>query len=990
MKLKDFNFSKQINIYLSVIFIVVLTLVISSLFYMFSLWDSTSLLYNHPFAVRKAVGEIKVDVLLIHRDMRQLPFAENQQEIDKILNDIDAYEVDLNQKMDILYDQYLGPKSDLEEASVSLNQWETIRAETVRLLRLGQIEEVENRVKTGGVGGAQADKVLNNLKIIGDFASNKADELFLVAQEHKNQIIGQMIILCITIFIVLTAVGYLLREGILPPLKKLTSAAEDVRLGKLDTRIQHESPNELGMLSKAFNEMSETIQREMEYKENAAIISSVMFKNVNLRPFCQELLKNLLEMTASQISSIYFLNDANGHFERYESIGMNHNSPSSFSSTEKEGEFGVALATKKVQHISDIPSDVEVVFSTIIGDLKVKEIITIPIVNGADVVSVISLASIKGYTANSVRLINGVVNEITASLIAVLSSQRIIEFSQKLQSTNVELEQQTKELGMQANELTEQNAELEMQKRQLDEASRLKTNFLSNMSHELRTPLNSVIALSGVLSRRLSNKIPEEEFSYLEIIERNGRNLLTMINDILDISRIEAGREEIEPTEFDINHVIADLISMIQPQAQQQNTELIHKTKESEIIIKSDANKLRHVLQNIIANAVKFTLEGTVEVSVSQSEDKIEITVKDTGIGISKEHLPYIFDEFRQADGSTSRRFGGTGLGLAISKKYANLLGGTITVKSELDVGSEFILTLPQQYSVENRIDEQFETNDRNSEINRSIRQADYDLAEKTILLVEDNESAIIQIKDLIEDIGCHIKIAHNAIEAFAIIDQVIPDAIVLDLMMPDIDGFKVLEILRNAEPTACTPVLILTAKHITKEELKNLKRNNIHQLIQKGDIKRLELQQAIADMLRPHEVKEEQLLKKPQLIEGKPVVLVIEDNVDNMTTVRALLNGHYTVLEAVNAHDGIEMAIQYLPNLVLMDIALPDINGIEAFRKIRKMPQLHHIPIIALTASVMKHDRETILAHGFDAFIAKPIIANEFFVVINEVLYGK
>ncbi|SHE34412.1 response regulator [Alkalibacter saccharofermentans] len=990
MKFKNLSISKQINVSLGAVFIIAMIIVSGSLYYIDSIWNNTADLYNHPLTIRRAVGDIKENVLLIHRDMRQLPFEQDPQEIEKLKNNIDIYEAGINRQMDILYNRYLGPQSNIDEVSDALAQWETIRKETIRLLHAGQVEEVENRVKASGIGGFQADKVVNQLTQFSDTATIQADDFFRTAQEQRNQVIRQMLLVCIGMLLLLIGLGYFLRNGILPPLTALISATNAMRQGKLDTRIQYQSPNELGELSRAFDEMAETIQKEIEYKENAALISSVMFNNSNLRTFCQELLKKLLELTSSQISAIYFLNDSNGHFERYESIGVKHNSLSSFSSTAKEGEFGAVLASKKVQHVTDIPSDAEVVFSTVSGDYKAKGIITIPIVNGADVVSVISLASIKGYSADSVRLINGLVNEITASLTAVLSSQRILEFSQKLQSTNSELEQQTKELGMQANELTEQNAELEMQKRQLDEASRLKTIFLSNMSHELRTPLNSVIALSGVLSRRLIGKIPEEEFSYLEIIERNGKNLLTLINDILDISRIEAGREEIEITEFNASHAIAEVVSMIQPQAQQQDTELLYESKESEIIINSDVNKFRHVLQNIVANAIKFTVEGIVEIFVSQRENSIEIIVKDTGIGIPKEHLPYIFDEFRQADGSTSRRFGGTGLGLSISKKYANLLGGTITVKSEPDVGSEFTLKLPIRYSIENQIKEQIKTDNRNLETNRSVRQIDCDLTEKTILLVEDNESAIIQIKDLIEDIGCKIQIAHDAIEAFAIIDQAIPDAMILDLMMPDVDGFKILEILRNAEPTAHIPVLILTAKHITKDELKHLKRNNIHQLIQKGHIKRLELQQAVANMLRPYEVKEDQLSKKSPLIEGKQVVLVVEDNPDNMTTVKALLEDHHTVLEAVNAHEGIEMAKQYLPNLVLMDIALPDINGIEAFKKIRKMPQLQHIPVIALTASVMKHDRETILSHGFDAFIAKPIIANEFFIVINEVLYGK
>jgi HAMP domain-containing protein len=514
MKLENYRISKQINIYLGAIFLIVLILVISSFINVDELWSSTSDLYNHPLIVRRAVGDLKVDVLLIHRDMRQLPFEENQEEIEKILRDIDAREADIEHKLDILYDRYLGPQSDIDNASIALMQWETIRNETVRLYREGQIEEVQDRVKSGGVGGAQADKVMSHLIQISDFAAGKADELFQDAQEQRNQIIGQLISISIGILVLLIGIGFYMRKGILPPLVKLTDAAEAINQGNYNTRIQNEASNEFGELSRTFNKMSETIRREMSFKENALLISSVMFKHNSLRLFSQELLRNLLELTDSQISAIYLLNEASGKFECYDSIGAKHNSLNSFSSSAKEGEFGAVLASKKVQHLAEIPENAHVIFSTVSGEYKVKEIITIPILNGTDVVSVISLASIKNYSEDSVQLMKGLVNEITASLNSVLSSQRVFEFSQKLQSTNAELEQQTRELGMQADELTEQNTELEMQKKQLDEASRLKTNFLSNMSHELRTPLNSVIALSGVLSRRLADKIPEEENSY--------------------------------------------------------------------------------------------------------------------------------------------------------------------------------------------------------------------------------------------------------------------------------------------------------------------------------------------------------------------------------------------------------------------------------------------------------------------------------------------
>ncbi len=989
MKLKNLKISKQINIWLGSIFLIVTILALTSVFFMNALWENTSNLYRHPLTVRRAVGEIEADVLRIHNNMLQLVLGNDQQRTDEYINEIDAYEVEINRQLDVLYDRFLGPKDDINELVVTLSQWKTIRAETVRLFRMGQITEAQERVNSAGIGGIHAEKIKDELNDISDFAIIKGDEFHQTALEQRNANMMQLSALIFGVFLLLSSISYLLRKGILPPLNELTTTTEAFQQGKHDARIQYDSTDEIGLLSKAFNTMATTIETEIDYRDSVISLSSIMTNQDSLRLFCQELLKGLMLESNSQMGAVYFKNEQNQFFEPYESAGFKHDQLCSFSASAKEGEFGTALVTETVQHLTDIPSDSQIIFSTVSGDYQAKEIMTIPVKNGDEIISIISLASIKSYAPGSVRLIKGIQNEITARLNAILANNKIHEFSQRLQSTNAELQQQAKELEMQTDELTEQNAELEMQKIQLDDASRLKTTFLSSMSHELRTPLNSVIALSGVLSRKLVNQIPKEEYSYLEIIERNGENLLKLINNILDISRIEAGYEEVDINRFNANHAIDEVIAMIQPHAQQQNIKLLHESEDT-IIISSDVDMFRHIMQNLISNAVKFTEKGQVTVSSRQNENNIIVKVIDTGIGISKEHLPYIFDEFRQADGSTSRRYGGAGLGLAIAKKYSYLLGGTISVKSTLSIGSEFTLTLPLQYTSENAMKEQEITDGHEVEVKRLLVPGDYEFSEKSILLVEDNESAIIQIGDLVEDMGFQLKIARDAGEAFTIIDQMIPDAMILDLLMPGVDGFRVLETLRNAEQTAHIPVLILTAKHITKDELKFLKRNNIHQLIQKGDVKRVELQKAIKNMLYLEKIKNEELPKKNQTIEGKPVVLVVEDNPDNMITVKALLKDHYTVLEAVNAHECFEMALKCIPNLILMDIALPDISGIEAFQQIRTMTQLQDIPVIAMTASAMTHDREAILSYGFDAYIAKPIIAKEFFKVIQEVLYGK
>ncbi len=564
------------------------------------------------------------------------------------------------------------------------------------------------------------------------------------------------------------------------------------------------------------------------------------------------------------------------------------------------------------------------------------------------------------------------------------------EFSEKLELQNHELDAQKSELSAQSNELTEQNAELIMQKNQLNEASRLKTNFLSNMSHELRTPLNSVIALSSVLNRRLAKVIPDEEYSYLEVIERNGKHLLALINDILDISRIEAGHEEIEISKFDIINLVKEVVSMIDPQARQKNVSLILKENEDHVFLLSDDSKCRHILQNLIGNAVKFTEKGTVEISIIKTNQDVSIHVTDSGIGISDEHIQHIFDEFRQADGSTSRKFGGTGLGLAIAKKYASLLGGTITVTSTPGAGSQFTLNLPQQYFEEKYIDSEPLLHP----IENNFKMSDYPVhgnySGKTILLVEDSQPAIVQIRDILEDLGYKLIIAHDGGQALEIMKNIIPDAMILDLMMPDVDGFEVLRVIREPDHSAALmPVLILTAKHISKEELKFLKGNNIHQYIRKGDVKRTELIQAVASMV----IKSENETKKQftqQKFDDRPVILVVEDNPDNMLTVKAILNKNFSIVEATDGIEGVEKAKICNPNLILMDIALPGIDGIEAFKAIRKEMKLENVPVIALTASAMITDRESILANGFDGYIAKPIDVIQFLKTINEVLYGK
>lgn len=988
MILNNLKIGLQLRISLGLILVLVIILSAMAWRQTEELWEETKGIYEHPLAVRNAIGKVNADVLIMHHGEMELCFAADAEERQSILQKIDTSEADARQQFDVLYDRYLGPRGDIDEITVAFVEWKSIREETLRLLLAGNVTEAVNRNKPTGVSGSQLKKVLGHIEDLSVFAKNRGDKFYSDAQRHKHEMAVELTLVFAAVFFASWGIFFLLLKGIKDPLKDLSAITEQYRQGRLDVRSSYSCDNEFGQLSASFNALAASIEGEFAIKENTARLAAVMLREESLRPFCREMLKSLMEATGSQVGAVYLLNEQNSAFEHFESMGLTTGSHrAAFSALENEGEFGLALATRKIQRITDIPTDTHLTFPTVCGEAIPREIITIPILTNENVVAVLSLASVRNYSALAVRLINDVWNLVTARMNGVLVFQQIRAFSEKLEFQNRELEAQKKELALQTDELTEQNAELEMQKKQLDEASRLKSAFLSNMSHELRTPLNSVIALSGVLNRRLAKTIPEEEYSYLEVIERNGQHLLSLINDILDLSRIESGREEINVCHFSLQELVAEIVGMIEPQSREKDIALENSVPAELPLLTSDRSQCRHILQNLIGNAVKFTEEGTVEISARQSGSELHIIVSDTGIGIPADKLPIIFDEFRQADDSTSRKYGGTGLGLAIAKKCAGLLQGSISVESKLDSGSTFTLKLPIALDAPHAVGVE-----RYTGMGGASAQAEYPNGSgKNILLVEDSEPAIIQITDILTQHGYSIRVAHNGKEALAEIAKNVPDAMILDLMMPEVDGFQVLKTVRGGEGSRILPTLILTAKHVTRDELDFLKGNHIHQLIQKGNISKNELLAAVGRMVAP---RMEKPLPPPRkltrkAITGKPVILVVEDNPDNKKTFRALLQDTCTLLEAADGQEAIELARLHKPDLIMMDMALPVMDGFAALDAIRQDEAISHTPVMAVTASAMKGNREEILSHGFDAYIAKPIDADLFYKTLRETLNG-
>ncbi len=993
MKISNISIANQLQITFGIILAGVGVLALVAWFHAVNIWESTQSMYEHPLETRIALREITSNVLNMRVKIRDFLLIEDTSLQNTMLNELAVNQLNVYEQIQKLELCYLGPPDELVQLKKEFAYWISIRTESVRLARTGNHEEARQRHLPGGIAPVQADKVLSIIQKISDFALLKGDEFYVSAQEHKDSLQTRLLWVIFFVVVVSMLVLYALARGINKPLKEIISVTQTYRKGKFNLRSNYSSRNEFGLLSDSINNLAETVEKEMSLSEQTVALSAIMLSEREAHAFSRSLLKNLLAISGGQMGAFYLLNEEKDEFEHFECIGMNAEACKPFSASRLEGEFGLSLADKTINHISRIDEKSRFSFKAVAGSFIPSEIITVPILSGDKVIAMISLAKLSEFNDQSIRLIQNIHNTMCARVEGVMVFHKLVEFSHLLEEKNKtleiqrlelaqksatlteannELEAQKQELSVQASELTKQNIELEIQKKQLGEVNKLKTSFLSNMSHELRTPLNSVIALSGVLNRRLSGKVPEEEYGYLDVIERNGKHLLALINDILDPSRIESGRQEIEILEFRPADLINEVVEMIHPQAVAKNIKLEVTPFSGIPAMHSDYGKCVHILQNLIANAVKFTDEGGVTINAELKNNDLIINVKDTGIGIAEKHLQEIFDEFRQADESHSRRKGGTGLGLAIAKKYAELLGGHIRVESTLGKGSEFSLVLPirftQSIEIHDGINPSFGRK-LSSEIpkrKKPMRKG------KTILLVEDSEAIVVQMKDFLETEGFQLMIARNGQEALDLIKEHQPDGMILDLMMPKVDGFEVLRHIRAEKQTEKLPVIILTAKIINKEELAFLQHNHVYQLVQKGGINRENLLKIVEQMLedQPAEGPEP---AEPTLLRDS-VILIVEDNPDNMVTFKAVLSDTYKLLEAVDGKQGLEMAQQYQPDLILMDIALPVMNGIEALDEIRKDANISTTPVIAVSASAMKGDKEDFIQCGFNQYLSKPI----------------
>ncbi|HED07709.1 MAG TPA: response regulator [Ignavibacteria bacterium] len=837
---------------------------------------------------------------------------------------------------------------------------------------------------------------------------SKQDLYELNAPMRKT--ISDFFILFLVTALLIYIVTFFISKTISTPIVKLSSHANNIAKGNFDSKIDIQTFDETATLTNSINSMTSSLTQNIIVSNSQNILYSALVEENEITDFAKSLLLELMDFSNSEVAAYFKLNDAGTKFYKLISFGLEEEGNNSFDVRNYEGEFGKVLAEKKVILQQDIPDDTRFLYKTVAGNIIPKNILIIPLIADNEIDSLVVLGSLNKYSDSFITIVKETTPFVNSALGRILEIIKVRHFTKELENANINLQEKSEELQVQAEELqsqseelNEQNTELEAQKKLVEESSRLKSQFLTNMSHELRTPLNSVIALSRVLVDQTKDKLSDEEINYLRVIDRNGKNLLNLINDILDLSKIESGKLDFYFEDTNLYEILNLAVDNLEPLSAEKKIELVKKIPSDITHIQTDQKRFLQVIENIVGNAIKFTDKGSVTVTARNDNENLYVEVIDTGIGISKTDIQHIFDEFIQADGSSTKQFEGTGLGLTISYKLIKELGGNLEVESKLGKGSKFTIIHPIKLSDNIRNFKSRQSIDNGTQLNSKISYEKADLninlTGKRILLVEDNDVAIIQIKNLLEDEGLIIDSVVNVKEALKYIKNTVPDGFILDIMMPGIDGIEFLQKIRTFAFTKTIPVIMLTAKDLTHKELATIKGNNVYQLIYKGDINKKELVSLVKGMLKistknsgtKDKEKTVSLISPKAKKRGKvkssdiPKILVVEDNHDNMIVIEALLKNKCKLLKAFDGKSGLELGKLKKPDLILMDITLPKIGGITVMKKLKSDPATSNIPIIALTAHAMTGDKEKFLSAGFDDYIKKPIDADDFIDHINK-----
>ncbi len=804
--------------------------------------------------------------------------------------------------------------------------------------------------------------------------------------------------------------------------KVLAGAADEIGKGNFQVTVQPRSEEDLlGIaivsMKEALSKYNAENQRKIWIQTGLTRISDAIRGEKDVNTIAKNVMDVLIAYLDAQVGMVYIsasrerLSFAHGH-----ALTDTAQVPAvlAFGQT----VIGQAAADKQVVLLENVPEDFMTI-ATASGNTAARHVLVIPMVHDDELEGVIELGALHSFSPDARALLERCAGNIAIALQAAKSRARLQELLEEtqaqseelqvqhneLENLNAELEAQAQklqaseeELKVQQEELLQSNQELEERSRLLEERNQLiaernleiqkkaeelemstkyKSEFLANMSHELRTPLNSILLLSRLLSENHGKNLSPDQVEYAQVIQSSGTGLLQLIDEILDLSKIEAGKMELEFAPAAPVHIAEEMRRLFAPVATEKKISFEVMVKEGvPEVIETDKQRMAQVIKNLLSNAIKFTTVGGVmlEIRPAAKENYLEFCVRDTGIGIPKEKQQLVFEAFQQADGSTRRKFGGTGLGLSISRQLAKLLGGFITLRSEPGQGSEFILSLPkdrqsmpepEDFSPEPELPDPAEKElsgpDPSAYTVVTIPEpvpddrSSVQKTDKVLLIVEDDTAFAKALLEFTRKQGYKGIVAVRGDEGIQLARSFHPMGILLDVELPVKNGWQVMEELKSDITTRHIPVHIMSSHTVKKESL------------MKGAI------DFISKPVSPEQIRD--IFNKIEHVLNKEhkKVLIIEENTKHAKALAYFLSSYDVNAEISDSIDeGILALTKEDVECVILDMGIPDAAAYKALEKVKENPGLENLPIIIFTGKSLSKTEEERLRQYADTIVVK------------------